>query len=174
MENENYTGLVRDMSEDRKQAEYFMLNYEQELAEYNSRKEEFLDQRIPIPDGAAGGKGNVPGKPTEVKAVRGAQYDIDHPEYLWLKAVEVALRTFGERKRIFIAVRREAARHGMHGTGPGRRGWVVYTQRRYSEEIEKRFLNGHGWLSEKTIRLWWCGVVDCVVEIHLRLRNINF
>ena len=105
----------------------------------------------------------------EAKAIRAAQYDMERPEYLWLKAVDVALRTFGERKRIFITVRQEAARL-EHGAGPGRRGWVVYTQRRYCEEIEKRFLNVHGWMGERTIREWWGRVVDCVVEVHLRLK----
>ena len=59
-----------------------------------------------------------------------------YPEYLWLRAVEIALKTFGERKRIFITVRREADRKAQ--SYHGKKSWVVFTQRRYSEEIASR------------------------------------
>jgi len=171
MENNDYTGLVKCMADDRKQAEYFILNHQKELREYESRKAEYLEQMKALDGNAVGGKGNLPGKPVEAQAVKSAEYDMEHPEYFWLKSVDIALRTFGERKRIFISVRREAENHGKYGAGPGRRAWVVYTQRRYAEEIEKRFLNGHGWMGERTIRAWWSQVIDCVVEMHLRLKN---
>ena len=157
------------MQNDRKIAERCILNYEKELARYESAKMDFF-QRQQRNVEQVGGKGNLPGNPTQAQAIRSAQYDEDNPSYLWLKAVEIALRTFGERKRIFISVRQEAAQRGCYNEGsPGRRAWVVYAQRRYSEEISKRFLNAHGWMSDKTIRLWWSQVLDCIVEIHLRL-----
>ena len=46
---------------------------------------------------------------------------------------------------------------------------MVYTQRRYAEEIEKRFINADGWLGERTVKAWWSQILDCIVEIHLRL-----
>jgi hypothetical protein len=111
----------------------------------------------------------LPGAPVEDAAIKSVDYDYRQAEYLWLKAVEIALRTFGERKRIFIACRQEAERHNVGGRG--RHGWVVYSQRRYCEEIEKRFINASGWMSDKTIRLWWRQILDRIVEIRLRLKK---
>ena len=167
---QDYSILASDMQDDRKIAERFILNFEAEQKKYDMAKRDFLEsQKSNIEK--VGGKGNMPGNPTQAQAIRSAQYDLDNPSYLWLKAVEIALRTFGERKRIFISVRQEAAQKGCYNEGrPGRRAWVVYAQRRYSEEISKRFLNAHGWLAERTIKAWWAQILDCIVEIHLRLK----
>jgi hypothetical protein len=163
----DYVGLVKGMDDDRKQAEHFILNYDSELADYEREKLEYLEGGK---DPVAGGKGNLPGKPVESQAVKSADYDMENNRYWWLRAVETAMRTFGERKHIFIAVRREAERQGNYREGqPGRRAWVVYTQRRYAEEIQKRFINAHGWMGERTIRAWWAQILDCIVEIHLRI-----
>ena len=171
MENLDCIEIDKDMKEDRKLAERFLLGYDKELKDYKRQKEEFLTVPKEV---SMGGRSNLPGKPVEAQAIKSAQYDSEHAEYGWLRAVEYALRTFGERKRIFISVRQEAAVKGNCNDGPGRRGWVVYTQRRYSEEICKRFLNAHGWLGERTVKAWWAQILDCVVEMHLRLQNKNF
>lgn len=171
MEND-YTDLVKGMDSDRKQAEHFILDYEAELRDYEAKKKEYLEsQRM---EEKVGGKSNLPGKPVEAKAIKSADYDYEHDDYWWLKAVDIALRTFGERKRIFINVRKEAAANGNYNDGrPGRRAWVVYTQRRYAEEIQKRFINAHGWMGERTVREWWSQILNCIVEIHLRLKIKN-
>lgn len=164
----DYVGLVKGMDDDRKQAEQYLLNYEHELAYYERKKLEYLEGQKE--QGIVNGKGNLPGKPTEVQAIKSADYDEQSPVYWWLKAVETAMRTFGERKHIFIAVRREAEREGNYREGqPGRKAWVVYTQRRYAEEIQKRFINAHGWMGERTVRAWWAQILDVIVEIHLRI-----
>ncbi len=171
---QDYSVLANDMQDDRKIAERFILNFEAEQKKYDMAKRDYFESQKRNVE-KAGGKGNMPGNPTQAQAIKSAQYDEDNPSYLWLKAVEIALRTFGERKRIFISVRQEAAQRGCYNVGrPGRRGWVVYTQRRYSEEICKRFLNAHGWLGERTVKAWWSQILDCVVEMHLRLQNKNF
>ncbi len=165
----NEVELVRDMDYDRKSAEYFLLNYAEVKQAYEKSKVEDLEEQFYE---QVGGKCNLPGKPTEAKAVRSAQYDEEHGDYLWLKAVDIALRTFGERKHIFISVRREAEHQGNYREGqPGRRAWVVYTQRRYAEEIQKRFINTDGWIGERTVRAWWAQIVNTIVEIHLRLEK---
>lgn len=167
---QDYSILASNMQNDRKIAERFILNYEKELARYESAKMDyFQSQQRNIEQ--VGGKGNLPGNPTQAMAMRSAQYDIDNPAYLWLKAVEIALRMFGERKRIFISCRQEAALRDRYSDDrPGRKGWVIYTQQRYNEEIEKRFLNANGWLGERTIKAWWAKIIDCIVELHLRLK----
>ena len=165
----NEQQIVKGMSEDRKLAEDFILNYAKHKKDYECKKREWLEQgRPPVDINVGGGKGNLPGHPVEDMAIKSADYDIEHLRYLWLRAVEIALRTFGERKRIFISCRQEAERHNIGGRG--RHGWVVYTQRRYAEEIEKRFINANGWLGERTIKAWWRQILDSIVEIHLRLK----
>lgn len=173
MEAIDYAGIVNGMYDDRKQAEHYILNYEIECDEYKQRKHDELFGSQWNPE-KVGGKGNLPGKPVEAEAVRSAQYDMEHTEYWWLKAVEIALRTFGERKRIFIKVRKEAESLGQ-GCKPvkGRRGWVVYTQRRYSEEIQMRFINDDGWMGERTVKAWWAQILDTIVEIYLRLEKLK-
>jgi hypothetical protein len=167
---QDYSVLASDMQDDRKIAARFILNFEAEKKKYEVAKRDYFERPQRNTE-KVGGKGNLPGNPTQDAAIRSAQYDLDHPEYLWLKAVEIALKTFGERRRIFIAVRQEAAQNGHYNEGrPGRRAWVVYTQRRYAEEISKRFLKANGWMAERTVKSWWAQILDCIVEIHLRLR----
>ena len=166
---QDYSVLANDMQDDRKIAERFILNFEAEQKKYDMAKRDFFESQKRNVE-LVGGKSNLPGNPTQAQAIRSAQYDEDNPSYLWLKAVEIALRTFGERKRIFISVRQEATKNGYYNEGrPGRRGWVTYAQRRYNEEITKRFLNANGWLAERTMRTWWAQVINCIVEVHLRL-----
>ncbi len=168
MEN-NEQDIVKGMSEDRKLAEDYILNYTKHKKDYERKKREWLEQgRPPVDTNVGGGKGNLPGHPVEDMAIKSADYDIEHLRYLWLRAVEIALRTFGERKRIFISCRQEAECHNIGGRG--RHGWVVYTQRRYAEEIEKRFINADGWLGDRRIRDMWRQILDVVVEVHLRLQ----
>ena len=155
-----------DMKKDRQIAEEYLLNYARISKEYAAAKEDYLNSTPAA--SAAGGKSNLPGAPTEAKALRGAMYDEANASYLWLRSVEVALKTLGERKNIFIRVRREADQHNSKSCARGRRPWVIYTQRRYSEEIKKRFLSAQ-WLSEDTTRRWWREIVGRVVEIHLRI-----
>lgn len=167
----DYSVLASDMQDDRKIAARFILNFEAEQKQYDKAKRDYLERQKRIVE-KVGGKGNMPGNPTQAAAIRSAQYDLDNPDYLWLQAVSIALKTFGERKRIFISVRQEAAQKGDYNGGrPGRRAWVVYTQRRYAEEIQKRFINAHGWLGERTVKAWWSQILDCIVEIHLRLEK---
>lgn len=159
--------ILNDMRQDRHTAEAFILEYQARREKYEQQKEEELEK---MKDNDGGPSGNLPSSPTERAAVLSVQYDQDHwGEYSWLQAVEVAMKTFGERKHIFIAVRREADSKVHRVKARGRHGWVVYTQRRYSEEINKRFINDMGWLADRTVKQWWHQIIDSVVEIHLRI-----
>ena len=161
--------IVRGMDNDRKIAEGYILNYDNERKAYEVRKQEWLRANNAPAGDKAGSKSNLPGSPTENAAIKVAQYDMEHPEYLWLRAVEIALKTFGERKRIFIVVRCEAEAKAQ--IYHGKKSWVVYTQRRYSEEIAKRYIiDDGGWVSERTIIKWWQQVLERVVEIYLRIK----
>ena len=101
---QDYSVLANDMQDDRKIAERFILNFEAEQKKYDKAKRDYFESQKRNVE-LVGGKSNLPGNPTQAQSIRSAQYDEDNPSYLWLKAVEIALRTFGERKRIFISVR---------------------------------------------------------------------
>jgi len=160
--------VIADMRRDRETAREYLLFYDTRLAEYNRIKEEELSAH-PRPDNIAGGGGNGVGNPTETQALKRAQYDEAHPEYYWLKAVEILQRSLGERKNIFIKVRREAEAKKVNGVG--RPAWVVYTQMHYMQELEERFLNGEVSISEIRVKTMWKELVDKTVEIYLRLKK---
>lgn len=171
MENKEQD-IVKDMSEDRKVAEGYILNYAVLKKEYELRKAEWLERiRPPADTNTGGGKGNLPGHPAEDAAIKSVEYDADHSEYLWLKAVGIAFRTFDAKRRIYIACRQRAEHDSNQWRG--RKSWVVYTQMSYDEEIKKHFINLNGWMSERTVRRWWRQIIDRVVEIHLRIKKFN-
>ena len=147
---------------DKKDAEYYLLNYEKELKTYSDAKEEFMNYKQQRDENIGGGRAGV-GNPTEQIAMKGIQFDSTYPNFRWLKAVEIVQRGLGERKNMFIKVRREAEQ--LHHIGKGRRGWTVYAQRRYSEEIEKRFIVPEAWIHEKTLRMWWQEIIDRTVFV---------
>lgn len=164
--------IEKGTEDDRKTAEAYVLNYEA----WNRTHEEFMNEAREdsvwgTPDAeVVGGKSNLPRNPVEKTGILLADYAMksDHP--LWLRAVELALKTFGERRRIFIKVRCEAEKANKDNGKVGRPGWVVYTQHRYREETQKRFLNDGTWVGESTLKLWWSDVLTRVVEIFLRLK----
>ena len=160
--------VISDMKRDRETARDYLLFYDARLAEYNRRKEEELSSQ-PRPDNTQGGGSSGVGNPTEAQALRIVRYDESHPEYYWLKAVEILQRSLGERKNIFIKVRREAETKKVNGVG--RPAWVVYTQMHYLRELEERFLNGEVSISEKRVKAMWRELVDKTVEIYLRLKK---
>ncbi len=160
--------VIADMKRDRETARDYLLFYDTRLAEYNRRKEEELESQ-PRPDNTQGGGNNGVGNPTESQALRIVRYDEAHPEYYWLKAVEILQRSLGERKNIFIKVRREAETKKVNGVG--RPAWVVYTQMHYMRELEERFLNSDISISEIRVKMLWKELVDRTVEIYLRLKK---
>ena len=97
-------------------------------------------------------------------------YDEGQEAYTWLKAVEIVQRSLGERKNIFIEIRRGAEVNAMEAKSQGRPGWVTYCQMRYQAAMEERFLEGVRYISEKTIRLWWGQIVGRVADVHARLK----
>lgn len=155
---------------DRKMAEHYLLHYEKELANYNNAKDEYMNYREERDDNIGGGRSGV-GKPTEEKALREMAFDRQYEGYRWLKAVEIVQRGLGERKNIFIRVRREAERNNLYSVGKGRKAWVLYVQRRYAEEMEKRFILPEIWVSERTIQNWWYDLINQTIFVS---NKINF
>lgn len=160
--------VLADMKRDREIARDYLLAYDTRLAEYNRRKEEELSVH-PRAENTLGGGNNGVGNPTESQAIKSTLYDEKHDEYYWLKAVEILQRSLGERKNIFIKVRREAEEKKVSGVG--RPAWVIYTQMHYMKELENRFLNSDISISEMRVKTLWKELVDKTVEIYLRLKK---
>jgi len=173
--------IIREIDADRRTAERYLLHYPELLKEYEEVRrvavngEPLVDAgQTPIlekvrEENTGGGRCNLPGNPTEEKALKAVSYDEKQEAYTWLKAVEIVQRSLGERKNIFIEIRRKAEAQAMEARGQGRPAWVVYCQMHYQEAIAERFLDGCRYVSEKTIRTWWGQLVDRVADVHARL-----
>lgn len=159
---EEAIGILDGIQEDKKDAEYYLLNYEKELKSYLDAKDEFMNYKEQRDENTGGGRGGI-GNPTAQAVMKGLQFDSTYSCYRWLKAVEIVQRGLGERKNMFIKVRREADR--LHHSGKGRKGWVAYVQRRYGEEIEKRFILPEVCTSERTIKTWWQEIIDRTIFV---------
>lgn len=165
LENDVALEIADEIRQDRKQAEFMLLNYTEELKSYRLQREEYVN------GGAAGKGGNLPGHPTEAEALRGVKFDETYPAYTWLRAVEFVERGLSERKRIFLDARRKASRDKA---GRGRRAWLVRTQMMYCEAMRKRFLNTEFFVSERALQEMWRYVIDRVVEAYLKLEQKKF
>ena len=184
--NEEGMAVIKEIESDRRTAERYLLHYHQLLKEYEEGRrravegEPIVDAEQPsvmsaFPEGGrvdnvGGGRSNLPGSPTESKALKAVAYDDRQEAYTWLKAVEIVQRSLGERKNIFIEIRRGAETKAMEVKAQGRPGWVTYCQMQYQAAMEERFLEGVRYISEKTIRLWWGQIVGRVADVHARLK----
>lgn len=159
--------IMEQIDADLKMAERYLLHYEKELAEYEAAKAAFMAGQ----QGQCGGRGNLPGKPVEVQAIRGVEFDNSYVGYPWLKAVEIVQRSLGERKNIFIQVRREAEKKKLTTEKGGRPAWVGYLQTVYAERLAERFAMPPSVLPERTIRAWWGRLVARVMEVALHIKK---
>lgn len=162
---EEAIAVKNSIAADRKRAEYYLLNYDSELQKYRDAKQEYLEFTENHDDNVGGGKSNMTGAPTERTVLKSIAFDDTYEPYRWLKAVEIVQRGLGERKNIFIRVRREAERNNLYTIDRGRKGWVTFVQRRYSEEMGKRFILPEVWISEATVKNWWRDIVNNVSSI---------
>ncbi|MBQ9364829.1 MAG: hypothetical protein IJT82_03545 [Schwartzia sp.] len=145
----------------------YLLNYDRKRKEYEARKEDFLAESRK----QGNGHGSQPGKPTETQAVASVAFDEKNEESKWLKAVEITQRGLSDRKRIFLKVRREAITKSGGALSFGRPPWRIYVQRRYSEEMRKRYLQLESWISERNVSAIWQDIVSRTVETFYILDN---
>jgi len=165
---EDWNELNNQIRRDMKNAEYFLLNYDVEMQSYENAKSEskFLPCAHDEISGAR--RGTMAGHPTEANAIKNINFDEHYPAYTWLKAVEIVQRGLGERKRIFLNVRRRAnARH----KGRGKQAWVAYVQQHYISALQERYFSEMEYIGERTIHAWWSDMIRRVVEIHCRLET---
>ena len=162
LENDVALQMADEIREDRKRAEFMLLNYTEELKTYRLKREEYVRGR------PAQGGGNLPGHPPEAEALRGVKFDETYPAYTWLRAVEFVERGLSERKRIFLDARRKASRDKAGG---GRKAWLVRTQMMYCEAMRERFLNSEFFVGEAVLKDMWRYTIDRVVEAYLKIEQ---
>lgn len=178
--------IIREIDADRRTAERYLLHYPELLQEYEGARLVAVDGEPvvdadkppimePFPkdgkiENVGGGRSNLPGNPTEARVLKAVAYDEKQDAYTWLKAVEIVQRSLGERKNIFIEIRREAEAQAMEARVQGRPGWVVYCQMHYQAAIAERFLDSARYVGERTIREWWGQLISRVAAVHARIK----
>ena len=169
--NEEAIYVTDSITEDKRLAEYYLLNYETELKKYELAKEEFISYQENKDENIGGGRSSITSNPTEKAVLLTEQFNKSYEGYRWLKAVEIVQRGLGERKNIFIKARRDAEKNSMYSTSKGRKGWVIFVQHRYADLMEKRFIIPEVFVSERCIRGWWQDIIFNTANIANKLKT---
>lgn len=151
---------------DRKTAERYIIFFDDIEKDYEEHKDAYVNYKEK--DGNVGGGRSGVSNPTEQKALKGLRYDEITDTAKWLKAVTICRHTLSERKNIFISCRIQAQKQAVHNGQRGRKAWVAYTQYKYTEKIEERFLTTES-INDATVRRWWKEIIDNVVYIANKL-----
>lgn len=154
--------IAQALEEDKAWAEYALLNYDALYKDYERRKQAAL---IVLQGAMSGGRGSLPGKPTENMAVRAADYDMRSNDYAWLSAVRIVESSLSKRKKIFLNVRRQAEKHV--GRVNGKVPWVAWTYVEYGKILDKRYKKVSN-CSERTMKTWWRELVEQVRLVYLK------
>lgn len=156
--------IFKDIDADRKQAKHFLLYFNEEWKKYKQERTAYI---------SFNGRHNEleSHNPTERIAVRGADFDRNSEKFRWLRAVRILEQGMLENEQAFLRARRAAAKIKGRNFHSGRPGWVIYTQQKYYDAMEKKTCNGNYWLSEQQIKRWWKKIVSRTADIAVRLRN---
>ena len=153
--------IAIDFKKQDRTAAGWLLDYDYRKKAYSEAVERFSTLGATVITGLPHGSGV--GNPTERKGLTLA--DLER-QRLWIKTVEDAERTLGEKKREFLTLRRIA--ESLSDTGDvGRPSWVPFVQVRFADWHERKY--GKAFVpSDKTFRIWWNDIVDAVVRIAIR------
>lgn len=139
------------------------------LLYYPGRRRQYYQNRLEVLGSTHSSEIRVktgPGNQTMQKALKlSALNDAE----CWLETIELVESILGEKKLVFLRVRREAA-YIQDRFERGRPAWVVYTQHQYADEMAKRYQSQPEkfWISERTLKTWWQEIVDLTVRIALK------
>jgi len=140
--------------EDRRRAAHYLLYYRQEREAYRDSRTQWLTRPV---DENGGRRGGI-SRPTENMALQGVEYDIRHPVYYWLRAVEAVVGALPPKRKQFLELRRESLR-ARNRKERGRRAWIAYIQARLPYYV-----------SDAAAKRWWSDIVEAVVDRQLRER----
>lgn len=139
------------------------------LLYYPIRRRQYYQDRLEVLGATRSSEIRVktgPGNQTLQKALKlSALDDVES----WLETIELVESVLGEKKLVFLRVRREAS-YLQERFVRGRPAWVVYTQHHYANEMAKKYQTQPEkfWLSERTLKTWWQEIVDLAVRIALK------
>ena len=156
--------LLRDMADDRRTAEHFLLNADVERIKYNDARHAYISK-----NGAFNELESA--APTERLAMRGIDFDVSYAYSPWIHAVSILERTLEERKRIFLEARRKAERKHCNGFHRGRPGWVILAKRYYLDEMELKYLRPAAWIGDRTLQKWWQDMISMTAEIANKIKK---
>ncbi len=154
--------ILAEIKSDNEEASSWLLYYPVRRRQYYQDRLELLgstpSSEIRVKTG--------PGNQTMQKALRMSA--LDHVED-WLKIIELVENVLGEKKLVFLKVRREAS-YIQDRFVRGRPAWVVYTQHHYANEMAKKYQSQPEkfWLSERTLKSWWQEIVELTARLALK------
>jgi hypothetical protein len=153
--------ILQELSKDYDIAEEWLLNYDARKKQYYSDLGYIRDEDSRPEVFIRTGPGNV----VMQKVISLAE--LDRTEN-WLITVELVESLFGPKKKMFLAVRREAKRMNM--TVNGREVWRTYVQRHYAEEMSKLYNcpPEKFWLSDRAIMYWWKSMIELTRILALK------
>lgn len=151
--------LATEYERQNKTAARWLLEYDERKQQYEQAVAEFAALGATVSDGMP--HGSSVGNPTASKAVKLAELN---EQKAWLEAVESAQQVFGDKKQVFVELRRRAEKID-HGE-VGRPGWCDYVQMRYADWHERQY--GKSYLPSRQVMYdWWGQIVDVTVRIAL-------
>jgi hypothetical protein len=140
------------------------------LLEYPERRQSYIDQLsefsvLGAMKYSSQPGGTDPGDPTKNKGVSLATLD---EQRLWIMTIEETESTLGEKKLVFMDIRRQAENIKYEGDMErGRPPWMLYVQSHYADWHQRRY-GVYYEPSRKTIFNWWYEIINIAVRIAIK------
>ena len=153
--------IALDFKKQDRTAAGWLLDYDYRKQAYKEASERFSTLGATVNTGLPHGSGV--GNPTERKVMTLAELD---RQRLWIKTVEDATRTLGDKKRAFLQLRR-LAESIDNGGEVGRPSWIDFVQIRFADWHERKY--GKAFIpAKRTMFCWWNEIVETTVRIAIR------
>lgn len=159
-----------DIKAENKKASDWLLEYPQRLHTYIEAIEnmkEFSALSATEYTGMPGG-GKI-GHPPESKSMTLIDYSLQAPELelqrQWIMVIEEVEKVFGEKKLVFLELRRRA--ENIEFKTVGRPAWTGYVQEKYADWFYRKYRRASV-PGTQTMKDWWKDMVDVTVRVAIR------
>lgn len=152
--------LAVDFKKQDRIAAEWLLNYHDRRRAYIDAQESYTALSATVNTGMPHGSGTS--NPTEQRALSLAELE---RQKMWIMTVEDTESVFGDKKKTFLDLRRQAAL--IESGEVGRPGWVDYVQAKYADWHERQY--GKACVPAKiTLYRWWDEIVEVAVRIAIK------